>query len=225
MIVERQPCYQPHTRDIVVRRLVSSMNFKTFCTTETIEKQQLNSILKEIRPTQGRIVAFLFQYDFTMGLAICISRVGERHNGTDKLHFAVLHIDGTAATENSVEDIYQGDGYQGDAETRKLVFTESRYSYTYVALEYLWNNWDSLPGGQTMGFPQRWAIAGSRYGPSVRIATERIYIGGDPEQPVDIVDIIIQPQLNQQYFVPDWRIGKGKWIMRICGWRMDTLGG
>lgn len=223
MIVERQPCYQPHTRDIVVRRLVSSMNFKTFCTTETIEKQQLNSILKEIRPTQGRIVAFLFQYDFTMGLAICISRVGERHNGTVKLHFAVLHIDGTAATENSKED-----RYQGDAETRKLVFTESRYSYTYEDLEYLWNNWDSLPGGQTMGFPQRWAIAGSRYGPRVRIATERIYIGGDPEQPVDIVNIIIQPQLNQLYFVPDWkgkvdyenmRLGDGYTWGDDTGWR------
>ncbi|KAI0108157.1 HET-domain-containing protein [Daldinia grandis] len=201
MIIERQPCYQPHTRDIVMRRFASSMNFQSFHTSESIEKQQFNSILKERYPTQGGIAAFLFQYDFTMGLAICISRVGERHDGTDKLHFAVLHIDGTAAIEAYTG---KGDGSQ-DGGTRKPVVAESRSSHTYEALAFLWDNWNSVPCGRTMGFPQQWEIAESGYAPSVRIATERIYIGDDPKQPIDIVDIIIQPKLDQQRFIPDWK--------------------
>ncbi|KAI0849257.1 HET-domain-containing protein [Daldinia vernicosa] len=206
IIVERQPCYQPHTRDIVVRRFVSSMTLKTLYIPETIEKQQYSSILKEVRPTRGAIMAFLFQYDFATGLVICISRVGERHNGTDKLHFVVRHIDATAAIEDSIRkgERHQGYADQENPERMKLVFTESQYSHTYDALNYVCNNWDRIEGGQTMGFPQQFQVAGSRYGPSVRIATERIYIGGDPEQPIDIVDIIIQPELNQPRLVTDW---------------------
>ncbi|KAI0377291.1 heterokaryon incompatibility protein-domain-containing protein [Hypomontagnella monticulosa] len=60
------------------------------------------------------------------------------------------------------------------------------------AYEYLWEHWQMAPYMREMALPtDTWEVPESPYIPKVRIVTERVYLDDDPEQPVDMVDILI----------------------------------
>ncbi|KAI2618181.1 heterokaryon incompatibility protein-domain-containing protein [Hypoxylon sp. NC1633] len=63
-----------------------------------------------------------------------------------------------------------------------------------VGYHWLWNmdHWREVQHMQVMNIPKdTWEVPESRVNPRIRITTERMYIDDDPDQPVDVVDMIM----------------------------------
>ncbi|KAI1380641.1 heterokaryon incompatibility protein-domain-containing protein [Hypoxylon crocopeplum] len=69
----------------------------------------------------------------------------------------------------------------------------SQFQTTFDAYHWLWDHWQEAPYKQEMPLTSHtWEVAENWRNPTMRITAERIYIDDDPEQPVDIVDIVME---------------------------------
>ncbi|KAI8956605.1 HET-domain-containing protein [Daldinia sp. FL1419] len=198
VIIEDEPSYQPQSGDIVFRRITYSLDFEGIRAAKGVDILQHNSILRSMHPTQHNIAALLFKYDLLTGLGICIRRVGQSENGIGNLEFAVMHInyfsyaDKYVVAGNGSQDKIEGSAIEGPPP----------FKNTHDAWDYLFSNWNSARWeGVVDSRKPLEIIAESEFLPRVRIATERIPIDEDSEQYVDMVDIIIQPKLNQPRYI------------------------
>ncbi|KAI0137915.1 HET-domain-containing protein [Hypoxylon sp. NC0597] len=177
LVVERQPRYQPHAGDIILRRFVSFMRHPRSCSVGTVNVALQDGFIKALAPTHGRLACLMSEHTKTIALGLSISRVGENEDGLGNLHFGVMPVD--------------------------LRMITGKYNTIDGAYNYLWNHWQEAPYTQEMQIPSyTWEIKETGDVPAVCIKSERVYIGEDKRQPVDIVDIVIsrtRPEWNDQF--------------------------
>lgn len=226
LVVERQPQYRPQTGDIVLRRLVSFMSRAESFSAENIDIALDDGFIKALAPTQGILTLLAFEFDQVAGLALTISRVGENaEDGNGNLYFSILPINTSLveAEDEAQDDEMQEDESEESEESKAPTPTPTRspspkpeplqFKTKHEAYYYLWYHWQTVPYRREMALPtDTWVIPESPHIPKVRIVTERAYLDDDPEQPVDIVDIIITAtgaDWSRGRWRPEYEQGKG----------------
>ncbi|KAI1081452.1 heterokaryon incompatibility protein-domain-containing protein [Whalleya microplaca] len=70
-----------------------------------------------------------------------------------------------------------------------------------AAFYHLWNRWNGAPYTHTFdmatGKVETWELPETQWVPRIQIRTERMYIDDDPDEPVDVVDIILSTAMGK----------------------------
>ncbi|KAI0006566.1 heterokaryon incompatibility protein-domain-containing protein [Xylariaceae sp. FL0662B] len=70
-----------------------------------------------------------------------------------------------------------------------------------AAFYYLWDHWDGAPYSHTMdmssGKTQAWDLPENPWVPRVQVRAERMYIDDDPDEPVDVIDIVLSTTMGK----------------------------
>ncbi|KAI1142524.1 HET-domain-containing protein [Hypoxylon sp. FL0543] len=170
LIVERQPRYQPCAGDIIFRRFIPTVfRYTRPCSVQAVDVAVHDGYIKAPDVVHGKLACLMFEFSEELGaLGLClrIRRDEKSDGGLGKLHFDLMPVD--------------------------LRVKPPPFPTMNDAQDYLWNYCEEPPYSQEMQLPSHtWEVPENGKIPFVRITSERLYIGDDASQPVDIVDFII----------------------------------